>query len=73
MTVIMSRVDHSKQSRRLRRGNSVLSRDNNATHKAAIAKQKGIASEESFREAVYMAIDIYNKRAEYDKTIRLRH
>ena len=27
---------------------------------------KGIASEESFREAIYMAIDIYNKRAEYD-------
>jgi 4-hydroxythreonine-4-phosphate dehydrogenase len=27
---------------------------------------KGIASEKSFREAIYLAIDIYNKRAEYD-------
>lgn len=28
---------------------------------------KGIASEDSFREAIYLAIDIYNKRAEYEE------
>jgi 4-hydroxythreonine-4-phosphate dehydrogenase len=28
---------------------------------------KGIASESSFREAVYLAMDIYNQRANYDE------